>query len=613
MNFPDTKKNQISGGLFIMCGIVGYVGKRSAEEVIIDGLSKLEYRGYDSAGIAINQNKETIAFAKKKGRLSILEDYLKEMPILGHVGIGHTRWATHGEPSDINSHPHLNEKETIAVVHNGIIENYMEIKEMLIAEGYTFKSETDTEVIVHLVDKHYNGNLIEAVYAAIKQLRGAYALGVVAVDHPDELVAVRKESPLIVGLGKEEFFVASDVPAILKYTREVYFLENGEVVHIKDNALKVYDENKNLVNKEVKTIDWDIEAASKGGYDYFMLKEIYDQPQAIKETLIRRLDADRMIHLDDIKMTKEQLEDITKVYIVACGTAYNAGLVGKYAIEKLAKIPVEVDIASEFRYSNPFIDEKTLLIVVSQSGETADTLAAMKLAKSKGARVLAITNVVGSSVAREATDVFYTWAGPEIAVASTKAYTAQIVAFYMIALDFALKRETITQDKYSETVDKGKEMIENIVKDIKDTKSAFYLGRGLDYMTAQEAALKLKEISYIYTEAFAAGELKHGTIALIEKGIPVFCVVTQDDLAEKMISNIKEVKARGAFVIAIAKDTNKEISKVADDTIYIPAADDLLMPILSVVPTQLVAYYASLARGNDVDKPRNLAKSVTVE
>ena len=609
-----------------MCGIVGYVGKRNAEEVIIDGLSKLEYRGYDSAGIAISQGKDTIAYAKKKGRLSMLEDYLKEEPILGHVGIGHTRWATHGEPSDSNSHPHLNEKETIAVVHNGIIENYMEIKEMLISEGYVFKSETDTEVIVHLIDKFYKGNLIEAVYSAIKKLRGAYALGVIAANHPNELVAVRKESPLIVGLGENEFFIASDVPAILKYTRNVYYLENGEVVHIIDNTLTIYDEKKNKVNKELKVIDWDIEAASKGGYDHFMLKEIYDQPQAIKETLLRRLDKNRIICLDDIKMTKEQLEDITKVYIVACGTAYNAGLIGKYAIEKLAKVPVEVDIASEFRYSDPFMDEKTLLIVVSQSGETADTLAAMKLAKSRGARVLAITNVVGSSVSREAQDVFYTWAGPEIAVASTKAYTAQLVAFYMIALDFALKRSTITEDRYSELINQieglsslvtqileKKEDILNIVKDIKDTTSAFYLGRGVDYMTAQEAALKLKEISYIYTEAFAAGELKHGTIALVEEGTPIFCVVTQDDLVEKMISNIKEVKARGAFVIAIAKEGNTEIAKVADDTIYIPKTDNLLMPILSVVPTQLVAYYASLERGNDVDKPRNLAKSVTVE
>lgn len=609
-----------------MCGIVGYVGKKNVQEVIIDGLSKLEYRGYDSAGIALSRGEGTIAFEKKKGRLSILEECLEQSPLSGNAGIGHTRWATHGEPSDVNSHPHLNGSETIAVVHNGIIENYMEIKEMLIKEGCEFKSETDTEVIVHLVDKYYSGNLIEAVYAATDKLRGAYAIGVIAADHPGELVAVRKESPLIVGLGKKEFFIASDVPAILKYTREVYFLENGEVVHIKDDTITIYDKNKNKVNKEIITIDWDIEAASKSGYDHFMLKEIFDQPQAIKETLVRRLDQDRIIRLDDIKITKEQLEAIGKVYIVACGTAYHAGLVGKYAIEKLAKVPVEVDIASEFRYSDPFIDERTLLIVVSQSGETADTLAAMKLAKSKGARVLAITNVVGSSVAREANDVFYTWAGPEIAVASTKAYTAQLVAFYMIALDFAYKKGTVTLKRYHELIDKiealstpveqileRKEAIRNIVRDIKDTASAFYLGRGLDYMTAQEAALKLKEISYIYTEAFAAGELKHGTIALIEKGTPVFCVVTQDDLAEKMISNIKEVKARGAFVIAITKEGNTEVEKVADDTIFIPKADDLLMPILSVVPTQLIAYYASLERGNDVDKPRNLAKSVTVE
>ena len=622
MSFPDKK---ISGGLFVMCGIVGYVGKKNAEAVILDGLSKLEYRGYDSAGIAVSHQGK-VSYAKKKGRLSILADYLKEIPLEGTTGIGHTRWATHGEPSDVNSHPHLNTEETIAVVHNGIIENYMELKEALIKEGYVFKSETDTEVIVHLISKYYKSDLLEAVYSAVSMLRGAYAIGVVANQHPEELVAVRKESPLIVGLGSGEYFIASDVPAVLKYTREVYFLEDGEVVHINGQNLKIYDEEKNPVNRVSKTIDWDIEAASKGGFDHFMLKEIYDQPQAIKDTLLRRLDENRQIKLDDIKLTSEQLESISKVYIVACGTAYHAGLIGKYVIEKLAKVPVEVDIASEFRYSDPFIDDRTLLIVVSQSGETADTLAAMKLAKSKGARVLAITNVVGSSVAREANDVFYTWAGPEIAVASTKAYTAQLVAFYMIALDFAAKKGTITTKRYEELVNAveslsspvaeildKKEKIREIVKDIKDSASAFYLGRGLDYMTAQEAALKLKEISYIYTEAFAAGELKHGTIALIEKGTPIFCVITQDHLAEKMISNIKEVKARGAFVIAIAKECNTEVAKVADRVVYIPEAEDLLMPILSVVPTQLVAYYASLERGNDVDKPRNLAKSVTVE
>ncbi|MBU3804405.1 MAG: glutamine--fructose-6-phosphate transaminase (isomerizing), partial [Candidatus Cellulosilyticum pullistercoris] len=399
-----------------MCGIVGYIGNKQAADVICDGLEKLEYRGYDSAGVAVVNDSSQVCWTKKQGRLANLESMLKETPILGTVGIGHTRWATHGAPSDVNSHPHLNKSETIAVVHNGIIENYMEIKEMLMAEGYVFKSETDTEVAVHLIDKYYEGDLLAAVYQAVAQFRGAYALGVVSSNHPGELIAVRKESPLIVGVGEGEYFIASDVPAILKYTRHVYYLENDEIVYVKDGKIQILDKNQKVINKELKVVEWDIEAASKGGFDHFMMKEIYDQPQAIRDTLLRRLDENRMIHLDDINLTKEDLEGITKMYIVACGTAYHAGLVGKYAIEKLAKVPVEVEIASEFRYSDPFIDEHSLLIVVSQSGETADTLAAMKLAKTKGARVLAITNVVGSSVAREAHDVFYTWAGPEIAV-----------------------------------------------------------------------------------------------------------------------------------------------------------------------------------------------------
>lgn len=611
-----------------MCGIVGYIGNKQASEIIVDGLSKLEYRGYDSAGIAVVNENDKISWAKKKGRLAGLEEILAENPIEGTVGIGHTRWATHGAPSDVNSHPHLNASETLAVVHNGIIENYMQLREMLTEEGYVFKSETDTEVAVHLVDKYYEGDLLAAVRKAVSIFRGAYALGVVSSEHKGELVAVRKESPLIVGVGEGEgeYFIASDVPAILKYTRNVYYLENDEMIHVKDGVLTIYDGNNNVVEKELKTVEWDIEAASKGGFDHFMMKEIYDQPQAIRDTLLRRLDEQGMIHLDDIKLTKEDLEGITKMYIVACGTAYHAGLVGKFAIEKLAKVPVEVDIASEFRYSDPFIDEHTMLIVVSQSGETADTLAAMKLAKAKGARVLAITNVVGSSVAREAHDVFYTWAGPEIAVASTKAYTAQMIAFYMIALDFAYKKGVVTIERYHELIKNieglaakveailaNKDAIEKYSKDMKDTHNAFYLGRGVDYTTAREAALKLKEISYIYTEAFAAGELKHGPIALIEEGTPVLCVVTQDALEEKMISNIKEVKARGAFVIAIAKEGNTEVEKVSDDVIYIPGAEDLLMPVLAVIPTQLISYYVSIARGNDVDKPRNLAKSVTVE
>ncbi|MGL6174954.1 MAG: glutamine--fructose-6-phosphate transaminase (isomerizing) [Cellulosilyticaceae bacterium] len=609
-----------------MCGIVGYIGDKNAKDVIVSGLSKLEYRGYDSAGIAINSEEGALVAAKKKGRLSILADYLEQNPMNGGVGIGHTRWATHGEPSDVNSHPHLNQEGTIAVVHNGIIENYMELKEALQKDGYIFKSETDTEVVAHLVDKYYKGDLVEAVYEAIGHLRGAYALGVIAQAHPDELVAVRKESPLIVGVGNGEYFIASDIPAVLEYTKQIYYIDNQEVVHLTREGLTIMNERREVVQKELKVIDWDIEAASKNGYEHFMIKEIHDQPTAIKETLARRLTEEQVIKLDDIKMTKEQLEHLNKVYIVACGTAYHAGLVGKHAIEKLAHLPVETDIASEFRYRDPFVDEQTLLIVVSQSGETADTLAAIREAKRKGARVLAITNVVGSSVARESDDVFYTWAGPEIAVASTKAYTAQLVAFYMVALHFARIRETISVERYHEIIRHieelsekvgailaDKEHIQSIAQTLKNVNSAFYLGRGLDYTTAEEAALKLKEISYIHTEAFAAGELKHGTIALVEKDVPVLAIVTQSALEEKMVSNIKEVKARGARVIAIAKEDNTEIKKIADEVIYIPPTEDLLMPILSVVPTQLLAYYASLAKGNDVDKPRNLAKSVTVE
>ncbi len=615
-----------------MCGIVGYIGHKQAQNIICDGLEKLEYRGYDSAGVAVVNNGK-INYSKKKGRLANLEAVLENAPIDGVVGIGHTRWATHGEPSDVNSHPHLSNDEQIAVVHNGIIENYMELREMLTKEGYVFKSETDTEVIPNLISKYYKGNLLDAVLKAMKYLKGAYAIGVISSDHPDELVAARKESPLIVGLGDKETFIASDVPAILKYTREVYYLENNEVVYVKDTAdstvVEVYDKDKNRIDKQSKTVDWDYEAASKGGFDHYMLKEIYDQPNAIKETLVRRLDDNRMIKLDDLNLGSEDLQDISKIYIVACGTAYHAGLVGKYAIEKLAKVPVEADIASEFRYSDPFIDDKSLLIVVSQSGETADTLAAMSLAKSKGAKVIAITNVVGSSVAREAHGVFYTWAGPEIAVASTKAYTAQMVAFYMIALDFALKKGTITEARYHELIDAIEALspvVDDMLKDttktqevaqvMKDAQNAFYLGRGVDYTTAREAALKLKEISYIYTEAFAAGELKHGPIALIDKGTPVIAVVTQTALKEKMISNIKEVKARGAHVITITtKDSNDadDIATISDEIIYVPSAEDLLMPIISIIPTQLISYYTSIARGNDVDKPRNLAKSVTVE
>ncbi len=609
-----------------MCGIVGYLGNKKATEVLVEGLSKLEYRGYDSAGVAVNTGNE-LSIRKFKGRLAVLSDDLEKSPIQGNLGIGHTRWATHGEPSDVNSHPHFNKDKSIAVVHNGIIENYMELKEELQKEGYEFLSQTDTEVIAHLVDKYYEGNLFDAVYNATKKLRGAYAIGAICKDNNNELVAVRKDSPLIVGLGEGENFIASDIPAILKYTKNVYFLENGEFVHIQNDTVTVLDENRNVVKKEINEITWDVESASKGGYEHFMLKEIYEQPNGVKETLVRRLDENGDIKLDDIKMTKEDLEKINKVYIIACGTAYHAGLVGKYAIEKFAKIPVTCDIASEFRYNDPFVDENTLVILVSQSGETADTLASLRYAKDKGARIMSVTNVVGSSIARESDDVFYTWAGPEVSVASTKAYTTQLVSFYMIALDFAIKKGSITKEYYHEMIEKLKQMPEkvtkvleqenyikeDIAKSIKDKDNAFYLGRGLDYSIAMEGALKIKEISYIHAEAFAAGELKHGTIALIEKGTPVIAIATQDSLFEKMVSNMEEVRARGAYVIAVAKEKNKEVEKSADKVIYIPDVDDILSSILTVLPLQLLSYYAAIERGCDVDKPRNLAKSVTVE
>lgn len=609
-----------------MCGIVGYLGNKKATEVLVEGLSKLEYRGYDSAGVAVNTGNE-LSIRKFKGRLAVLSDDLEKSPIQGTLGIGHTRWATHGEPSDVNSHPHFNKDKSIAVVHNGIIENYMELKEELQKEGYEFLSQTDTEVIAHLVDKYYEGNLFDAVYNATKKLRGAYAIGAICKDNNNELVAVRKDSPLIVGLGEGENFIASDIPAILKYTKNVYFLENGEFVHIQNDTVTVLDENRNVVKKEINEITWDVESASKGGYEHFMLKEIYEQPNGVKETLVRRLDENGDIKLDDIKMTKEDLEKINKVYIIACGTAYHAGLVGKYAIEKFAKIPVTCDIASEFRYNDPFVDENTLVILVSQSGETADTLASLRYAKDKGARIMSVTNVVGSSIARESDDVFYTWAGPEVSVASTKAYTTQLVSFYMIALDFAIKKGSITKEYYHEMIEKLKQMPEkvtkvleqenyikeDIAKSIKDKDNAFYLGRGLDYSIAMEGALKIKEISYIHAEAFAAGELKHGTIALIEKGTPVIAIATQDSLFEKMVSNMEEVRARGAYVIAVAKEKNKEVEKSADKVIYIPDVDDILSSILTVLHLQLLSYYAAIERGCDVDKPRNLAKSVTVE
>ncbi len=608
-----------------MCGIVGYIGDRQAAPILLEGLKKLEYRGYDSAGVAVYDG-DKINVVKTKGRLSILEEKLKGGSNLsGTMGIGHTRWATHGAPSDINSHPHTSLSGNIAVVHNGIIENYLKLRDDLAEKGYKFVSETDTEVIAHLVDYYYKGDLVDALIKAINRIEGSYALGIICKERPDEIVAVRKDSPLIVGLGDQENFIASDIPAILEYTRNIYLLEDNEVVLLKKDDVKIYNLNKEEIKKEVFTVQWDVSAAEKGGYEHFMIKEICEQPKAVRDTVFPRIKEGKIV-LDDIKLTKEEIDDIKKIYIVACGTAYYAGIVGKYIIEKLARIPVEADVASEFRYRNPIVDENTLVIIISQSGETADTLAALREARRKGARVLSVVNVVGSSIARESDDVLYTWAGPEIAVASTKAYSTQLNAMYLIALHIALIKGTITQEEADKVIEALKQLPEKIqhILDNKEkiqyfasqyfrSKDIFFLGRGLDYAVALEGSLKLKEISYIHSEAYAAGELKHGTIALIEDGTLVVAVATQEHLLEKMLSNIKEVKARGAVVLAIAQEGNTEIEKEADYVIYIPKTDPLLTSSLTVIPLQLFAYYVAVAKGCDVDKPRNLAKSVTVE
>lgn len=608
-----------------MCGIVGYIGSKSAAPILTEGLEKLEYRGYDSAGVAVLNGKE-IEIRKFKGRLAVLDENIKEKNIAGNVGIGHTRWATHGEPSDVNSHPHANEESSIAIVHNGIIENYMEIKEELQLKGYNFITETDTEVVCHLLDEYYQGDLVDAVKKATGKLEGAYALAVMCKDNPEELVAVRMTSPLIVGIGENENFIASDIPAILKHTKDVFIMDDGEMAIVKKDNIDLMKIDGTPITKDVYKVTWDVEAAEKGGYDHFMIKEIYEQPKAIKETLSPRLTNDMKIKLDDINMTKEEIEKFNKVYIVACGTAYHAGLLGKVLIEKYVKVPVIADIASEFRYNNPFIDENTLMIVVSQSGETLDTFEALRLAKSKGARIMAVTNVVGSSIARESHDVLYTWAGPEIAVASTKAYTTQMVSLGLIALDMAVKKGSITEEEYNEAIKELNQLSDKVAKILKDEDSIkkiseeihqaehlFFIGRGVDYDVAREGSLKLKEISYIHSEAIQAGELKHGTLALIEKNTPVIALAAQDRLYDKMLSNIKEVKARGAHVIAVAKKGNKEIEKSADRVIYIPDVMDELSSVLSVVPLQLLSYYVAALRGCDIDKPRNLAKSVTVE
>ena len=606
-----------------MCGIVGYVGNSNAKDFLVEGLSKLEYRGYDSAGIAV-VNKGKVTVVKHKGRLANLEKDLTVIDADGTVGIGHTRWATHGEPSDVNSHPHQSSKGDITVVHNGIIENYLELREWLKGEGYKFFSETDTEVIPNLIDYYYEGDLYKAVVKATKKLEGSYALGVVCGSEPDKLVAVRKDSPLIVGVGEGEYFIASDIPAVINKTRNIYLLEDKEFVVITKSGVEIFDDKNNKINKEIYKVTWNQDAAEKGGFDSFMLKEIHEQPKAIKETMLSRISMDHGITFDDFKLTKEELEAIDRIYIVACGTAYHAGLMGKVVIEKHAKIPVEVDIASEFRYRNPIIDKNTLCIYISQSGETADTIAALKLAKSKGATTLAVSNVIGSSITREADYSIYTHAGPEIAVASTKAYTSQVMLLIILAIYFAeilgstpsseltkLKKDIFNlPDKIEEAL-KSSEEIKNYAKNIYQEKDVFFLGRGIDYNTALEASLKLKEISYIHSEAYAAGELKHGPIALIENGISVISIITDKNLVEKTISNIQEVITRGAKTLVI---TSQELPSNNIDTIVkIPNTNILLSPIVAIVPLQLLSYYISKEKGLDVDKPRNLAKSVTVE
>ena len=609
-----------------MCGIVGYVGADHAKEKIIDGLKRLEYRGYDSAGIALPIDGK-IQIRKHVGEIRNLEKIIGEPEFDSAVGIGHTRWATHGAPSDLNSHPHGNSDNSIAIVHNGIIENYQEIKEWLARDyGVTFKSETDSEVIAHLIGIFYDGDLLEAVNKAVAEMRGAYAVCAIAAAEPDKIVAVRKDAPLVAGVGKGFNFIASDIPALLKYVRQVYLIENNETVVLTKDDIVIYNEEGRKVRRDVFNVTRDADAAEKEGYEHFMLKEIHEQPKGIYETLTRRINDDGSIRLDGISMTKEDIENFNKVYIVACGTAYHAGLVGKLVIEKMAHVPVEIDVASEFRYRDPFVDENTLFIAISQSGETLDTLAALREAKRKGARVLSVVNVVGSSVARESDDVFYTWAGPEIAVASTKAYTTQLICMYLLGLYMGKTKGTIEDDYYDKVLSdlkalpdkvelllKKEDEIAEIARKYHRREQVFFIGRGLDSGVSYEGSLKLKEISYINSFAIAAGELKHGTIALMEEETLVFALATQDFLYEKMVSNVEEIRARGARIISVAKEGRTEIEKVTDEVIYIPDCIDEVSPVLAVIPLQLFAYYVARERGCNIDKPKNLAKSVTVE
>lgn len=608
-----------------MCGIVGYIGKDQAAPILLDGLSKLEYRGYDSAGMAVFDG-EKINVTKTKGRLKVLSELTHDgMMLPGTLGIGHTRWATHGSPSDINAHPHLNSEETIVVVHNGIIENYIKLRKKLENKGYQFVSETDTEVIAHLLDYYYKGNPLEAVTKIMHRMEGSYALGIIFKDHPNELYAVRKDSPLIVGHTNGGSIIASDVPAVLKNTRDVYFIENEEIVRLTEKSIEFFNVDEEPLKKESVHIDWDANAAEKGGYEHFMLKEMYEQPKAISDTFSPRI-KDGNIIIEELGMDDEEIKSIRKIVIVACGSAYHTGMTSKYVFEGMARIPVEVDLASEFRYRDPILTEGTLVIVISQSGETADSLAALREAKEKGCKVLGIVNVIGSSIAREADNVMYTWAGPEIAVATTKAYSCQLIALYLLAMKFSFVRGTITKNELMDMIEdlkkipaqvemllNNKDRIQKFANRYLAAKSIFFIGRGIDYAISMEGSLKLKEVSYIHSEAYAAGELKHGTISLIEEGTLVTAILTQENLYKKMISNMEEVKTRGAFVMAVTNEGNTDVEKAADYVVYIPETNKFFANSLAIIPLQLFGYYVAVGRGCDVDKPRNLAKSVTVE
>jgi len=608
-----------------MCGIVGFTGSANALPVLVNGLKRLEYRGYDSAGIAAFEG-ENIRVVKTRGRISELEHLLRETPdFKSSCGIGHTRWATHGEPTDVNSHPHISENGRIAVVHNGIIENYSDIKARLIKRGYVFVSDTDTEVIAHLLDFYYKGDILTALSKVMATVRGSYALGVLCSDRPGDIIAARLDSPLIVGLGDGENFIASDIPAFLSHTRDYYSVDDGEIVCLSKDAVTIYNSDLEELEKERLTVNWSVEAAEKGGYEHFMLKEIHEQPKAVRDTVSPRLENGKIFL--DTNIDDDFLRSVSKIHIIACGSAYHTGMVGKYVIENLAKIPVECDLASEFRYRDPILSEKDICIVISQSGETADTLAAMREAKRRGIKTLAIINVVGSTIAREADYVLYTWAGPEIAVATTKAYSTQLVMLYMLAVRFASARKLISESEEESLaldISHLPEKIESVISQINtlsylasrfhNHKDIFFLGRGVDYAAGLEGSLKLKEISYIRSEAYAAGELKHGTIALIQDDTLVVAIATQEKLAEKMVSNIREVKARGAHILTICSEKTREtLSEVSDHMITVPSCFDKFSPSLTVVAMQLFSYYIAVSRGCSVDKPRNLAKSVTVE